>query len=635
MAAPHSPAPVSPLPRFGIEHAIALRGFGDLSWSHDGRRLAFVVADPDTVESTTNYDVYMADFARNEVRRMTRNPRGDGSPSFSPGGDTLAYVGTRPGDTRPAIYMMSLAGGEPWSFGSYDEAVGEVKWSPDGRWLTFTKNDSLPKRTAELRRGKRDPTIEDERLQYAHLWVIDTATGAQRRLVGGAHQVWYVRWSPDSKSVAFLVSPTGNVDDANLADIGVVPVAGGPMHTLNAIAAAFEWSPDSRWIAWASGVHRDVFVEKDELWVCDAHAGSPRSLSRDLDENASTPAWSRGSDSLFFHVAQGTTTLLSTVPLNGGAVRLLTDRHGAASQLTIGPTGRAAWIESHPQMADELYSAAHASLTGTAASALNTAATNTVLGETRVVNWTSSDGVRIEGVLIRPAGAPPHGALKTLVYLHGGPYGFRSDLGFAGQPQALASAGYQIFMPNYRASGGYGSAFMIRTRADWGGQDWRDITSGIDSLVRGGLADPDRLGILGGSYGGYLSAWAITQTQRFKAACMVRGIVNLPALWGQSDDQQYRTWEFGGRPWEVFDRMWERSPIAHIANAHTPMLIIVGDDDARTPIAQSRELYASLKSLGVPVELAHYPREGHGLREPRHRSDELQRTRAWFDRWIR
>ncbi len=632
MHATPAPAALSP---FGIEHAIALRGFGDLAWSPDGRRLAFVIADPDTVESTTNYDIYLADFTDHEVRRLTRNPRGDGSPSFSPGGDTLAFVGTRPGDTRPAIYMMSLKGGEPWSFGSYDEAIGEVKWSPDGRWLAFTKNDTTPKRVAELRRGRRDGVVEDERLQYAHLWLIDTATGEQRRLVGGAHQVWYLRWSPDSKSVAFLVSPSGNVDDANLSDIGVVPVSGGPIRTLNTMAAAFEWSPDSRWIAWAAGRNRETYVEKDELWVCDRSGGEARSLSQALDENASTPAWSTHSDSLFFFVAQGVTTLLASVALRGGPVHLLTDHRGVASQLTTGSGGHAAWIESHPDAADELYWAPHAALTGTRFSELNAAATHTVLGTTRVVSWTSSDGIRCEGVLLRPAGAAPHSALKTLVYLHGGPYGFRSDLGFAAQQQALASAGYQVFMPNYRASGGYGSAFMIRQRGDWGGQDWRDITSGIDSLVHDGLADPARLGIVGGSYGGYLSAWAITQTQRFKAAVMVRGICDLPALWGQSDSQRYRSWDFGGRPWEAFDRMRERSPIAHISQAHTPMLIIVGDNDARTPLPQSRELYESLKSLGIPVEFVHYPREGHGLREPRHRSDELQRTQAWFDRWLR
>jgi dipeptidyl aminopeptidase/acylaminoacyl peptidase len=634
-AAPGAQARASKAPRFDIAHAIALKSLSDLAWSSDGGRLAFVVADPDTNESATNYDVYLADLAHGDVRRLTRNPKGDGSPSFSPSGDTLAYVGTRPGDTRPTIYMMSLHGGEPWAFGQYDEAVGEVKWSPDGRWLAYTKNDTLPQRVAERYRGKRDGVVEGERLQFAHPWVVDVATGVKRRLVGGAHQVWNLRWSPDSKRIAFLVSPTGAVDDANRVDIGVVPVEGGPLRVLGAIGAAFEWSPDSRRIAWASGGDRETFVEKDDVWVCEISGGKPRSLTRDLDESASTPSWSAGSDTLFFYVERGVTTVLAAVPFSGGAVRWLADRHGNAWQLAIGPRGRAAWIESHSDSPDELYSAAHAALPGRRLSDLNCSAGLGELGETRTLRWTSSDGVAVEGVLVRPPDAPRRGALKTLVFLHGGPYGQRADLGFSAQSQVFAAAGYQVFAPNFRSSGGYGSAFLVRRRADWGGQDWRDVVTGIDSLVRAGLADGHRLGIFGGSYGGYLTAWAITQTDRFKAAYVDRGIVNLPALWGQSDVQQYRAWEFEGRPWEAFDRMWERSPIAHIARAKTPTLIVVGDNDPRTPIAQSKELYASLTALGVPTEFVHYPREGHPVREPRHRSDVLQRALAWFDRWIR
>ena len=622
-------------PRFGIEHAISLRALSDLTWSPDGRRLAFVVADPDTSESATNYDLYLADLEGGGSRQLTRNPKGDGSPTFSSGGDTIAFVATRGGDTRSTIYMMSLRGGDPWAFGKYDEAVGEVHWSPDGRWLAFTKNDTLPKRVSDLRHGKRDPTVEDERLQYAHLWAVEVATGVQRRLVGGANQVWNARWSPDSKRIAFLVSPTGAVDDGNLVDIGVIPIAGGAFRKLGAIGAAFAWSPDSRWIAWAAGGDRDSYVEKDDAWVCEWAGGAPRRLTRGFDETATTPAWSPGSDTLFFHVAQGVTTMLAAVPLAGGVVRVLADRHGAASQLTTGPRGCAAWIGSRPHQPDELFAADHAALAGRPLSDLNATAAHTTLGDARAVRWTSTDGTIVEGLLLRPSGAAPHAALKTLVLLHGGPYGYRFDLGFQAQAQVFASAGYQVFMPNFRSSGGYGTAFMVRQRGDWGGQDWRDVTTGIDSLVGSGLADARRLGILGGSYGGYLTAWAITRTDRFRAAYMDRGIVNLPALWAQSDTHRYRAWDFGGRPWEAHDRMWERSPIAWIDRAKTPTLIIIGDNDARTPIAQSRELYQSLKSLGVPTEFVHYPREGHGLREPRHRSDAMQRALAWFDRWIR
>jgi len=613
---------------------VSLRSFGDLVWSHDGRKVAFVLADPDTTASTTNYDVYVVDLVKARVRRVSDNPKGDGSPTFSPGGDTLAYVATRNGDSRPRIYFQSLRGCGPWAFGSYDEAVGEVKWSPDGRWLSYTKNDTLPAAIAAQRRGRRDAAVEGERAQWAHAWVVEIASGARHRLTSGAQQVWNLRWSPDSKRVAYLTSPSGAIDDANAVDIGVVPVEGGAAHVLGAIGGAFAWSPDSHAITWAGGGDRARFVEKDAAWVCDVDGGAPRRLTTGFDQNATTPAWNATGDTLFFDAPVGAATVRFAVPAAGGEVRELGTIRGTTAQLTTGPGGQAVWIEAHTHDPDELYWAAHPGLAGRGVTALNAAAARTRTGDAGSFHWISTDGTRIEGVVLRPAGAPPDVSLRTLVLLHGGPYGFRADFGFNALAQVYVSDGFQVFEPNFRSSAGYGEAFLLRERADWGGQDWRDVMTGVDSLCAAGLADPSRLGVFGGSYGGYLTAWAITHTDRFRAAYMDRGIVNLPALWGQSDSQRYRAWEFGGRPWEAFDRMWDRSPIHYVARVHTPTLILVGDNDARTPIAQSKELYESLRSLGVPVEFVHYPREGHGLREPRHRADAMQRARAWFERWV-
>jgi dipeptidyl aminopeptidase/acylaminoacyl peptidase len=277
----------------------------------------------------------------------------------------------------------------------------------------------------------------------------------------------------------------------------------------------------------------------------------------------------------------------------------------------------------------------HVRLDGRPVTGLNAAITRLALGTTRTVAWTSGDGVHVEGLLLRPPGAPEHAALKTLVLLHGGPYGARYDLGFEPVHQVFAVHGYQVFMPNFRSSGGYGTAFKLRARADWGGQDWRDVAIGLDSLVRWGLADPRRLGVYGHSYGGYLSAWAITQTDRFDAAMVSAGAVDLGAHWGQSDIQKYRAWDFTGTPWET-PGTWDRSsPITHMARVKTPTLVFAGEEDRRVPYPQGQQLYRALRALGVPTEFVHYPREPHGYREYRHNWDRWSRTLAWFDRWVR
>ncbi|OGF13766.1 MAG: hypothetical protein A2W00_01165 [Candidatus Eisenbacteria bacterium RBG_16_71_46] len=638
-AAVAAPAPVvaKGSRAFRLEHALTLRRFSDLEWSPDGRRLAFVATETDTAENEDNQDLWVLDAAGGSPLRLTRHPKADSSPTFSPGGDTLAFIANRGSgeDARSAVYMMSLRGGEPWPFGSEDESVTEVAWSPDGRTLAYVKLDTLPRAVRDWRKKKWDQVVEDERLQYPALWVVDVASGAKRRLTSGPRYVWYLRWSPDGRSIAFLVSPTGKPDDANLADVGIVPAGGGRLRTLGVIGAAFTWSPDGKWIALATSLDREVYVQKTDLYAVPVAGGAPRNLTAGDDLDADTPEWNVTSDTLYFHAARGASSVVAAVPLAGGGVRLAADREAQAGALVASSSGRVAWVQSQPTRPDEIWLAERPGLAGRPATALNAGIEALALGHTRAVRWTSTDGVQAEGLLLRPPGSPERGALKTLVLLHGGPYGSRYALGFQSTPQVLAARGYQIFMPNFRASGGYGTAFMVRERADWGGQDWRDVSSGVDSLVRWGLADGRRLGVFGGSYGGYLSAWAITQTRRFDAACVIAGAEDLASFYGQSDIHRYRAFEFGGFPWQTPERWARSSPSTYIEAVRTPTLILIGENDRRVPYPQAQQLYQALRDLGVPTEFVHYPREGHGLREPHHRADQLIRLLAWFDRWVR
>jgi dipeptidyl aminopeptidase/acylaminoacyl peptidase len=634
--AANAAAPARPEP-FRLEHALTLKSFSDLNWSADGTKLAFVVTTMDTAENTSNPDLWLADLARGETLRLTRHPKADISPTFSPGGDTLAFVANRGTgeDAKPAIWMMSLRGGEPWAFGSYAEAVGEVKWSPDGRTLAYVMTDTLSRQIREWRKKKWDQVVEDERLQYPHLWVVDVATGRQRRLTSGDRYIWNVRWSPDSRLIAFIVSPTGKPDDSNEQDIGIVPAEGGPVRTLGVIGGAFAWSPDGKSIALATGHDRDVYVGKTDLWRVPVAGGAPRNLTAGFDEDAQMPAWNPSGDTLYFHADRGVSTTLASVAARDTVVTLGVDRAGTASTPAIAANGRAAWVQSRATAPSEIWIADHVGLPGRALTALNTGVARLALGTTRSVRWTGTDGVRVEGVLLRPAGAPERAALKTLVLLHGGPYTERWTLGFQSTAQYFAANGYQVFMPNFRSSGGYGTAFMVRTRSNWGGQDWRDVTSGLDSLIARGLVDGRQLGVFGHSYGGYLSAWAITQTDRFEAACVSAGAVDLAAHWGQSDIHKYRAYDFEGFPWATPD-LWARSsPSSYILHAKTPTLVFSGEDDRRVPYPQGQMLYQSLLALNVPTEFVHYPREPHGYREYHHQADRLMRELAWFNRWVR
>lgn len=625
-------------PAFGLEHALTLRQLGSPTWSRDGRRIAFTVTAPDTAENTTNQDVWLWDGTTNSCRAVTRHAKNDYAPQFSPGGDTLAFLSARDSDEgKPSIWLLPLRGGEPWKLATFAESVGEFRWSPDGRSIAFTMLDTLSKQVKDWRKKKWDHVVEGDIPQYNHLWVLDLASGRQRRITSGAFMVADPRWSPDSRTIAFHWNPTGAVDDGNQSDLALVSAAGGAIRKLGVLPDnGFAWSPDGRWLAWAGTSDRDLHVEKTLLWVAPAAGGAPVALTGSFDEDAYTPAWNAASDSLWFFSQQGASVRVATVARTGGEVRLGLDLHGEAAGPPLpGPGGRVAYVMSRWNQPSELCVADAPNAAPRAVSQVNASIAACAFSPERTVQWRSDDGVTVEGVLVRPAGAPEKAALKTLVLLHGGPYQTRYGLGFNVMAQFMAARGYQVLLPNFRSSGGYGTAFMIRKRADWGGQDWRDVESGVDALVAMGLADPNRLGVFGHSYGGYLSAWAITQTQRYDAAIVSAGAPDLPALWAQSDTHQYRAFEFEGRPWESFDKWRSRSPIAHIANAKTPTLVLNGEADVRIPYPQAQETYQSLKFMGVPTTFVHYPREGHGLREPRHRADWFTRQAAWFDRWVK
>ena len=322
--------------RLSLEDALTLRTFSSPVWSADGSRLAFVVTLEDTAENARNGDLWLWDARRGDLLQLTRHSKSDVSPTFSPSGDTIAFIANRgTGDNaRNTIWMMSLRGGEPWTYTSFEESIGEVQWSPDGRWLAYVQNDTLPKRVRDWRSRKWDHTVEDERLQFPHLWMIDLRSGKKRQLTTGEQYVWYVRWSPDSKRIAYLVSPTGKPDDGNQVDIGVAAPDGSAPRRVGVLGGAYWWSPDSRWIAFAGGTKRDDWIQKNDVWAAPASGGSAINLTATFDEDGQTPCWNATSDTVFFHAEQGVTTRLAAVALPrpgaNATVVLGEDRRGTA-----------------------------------------------------------------------------------------------------------------------------------------------------------------------------------------------------------------------------------------------------------------------------------------------------------------
>jgi dipeptidyl aminopeptidase/acylaminoacyl peptidase len=269
------------------------------------------------------------------------------------------------------------------------------------------------------------------------------------------------------------------------------------------------------------------------------------------------------------------------------------------------------------------------------------------LGEMEAVRWKSADGLEIEGLLVKPVGARAGVRFPVLTYVHGGPtgvftFGFEPQLGAAPLPiqggpypiQVFAGKGYGVFMPNPRGSSGYGKAFLRANLQDWGYGDFQDIMTGLDHLASQGLADPDRLGLMGWSYGGYMTSWAITQTDRFKAASVGAGLPNLYSMHGNTDIPDALVDYFGGTPWQQKEQYQRSSAMYHAENIKTPTLIQHGEKDDRVQLSQAWELYRALQALDVPRLFVIYPRQGHLIMEPKQQRDMLTRNLDWFTKYV-
>lgn len=423
-------------------------------------------------------------------------------------------------------------------------------------------------------------------------------------------------------------------------DVWVVPAAGGePTRVtrnqgpdLNPV-----WSPDGRSIAYTAvgyqGSHGDVF----RLHTVDVTTGVARALtgppSFDYSVDLEPGHWV--GDRIFFTAGVRATTHVFSIEPGGNTPRALSSGDRVASSLTASASGRrVALMLADPINPGEVWVAQADGSGLKQVTTISGAIDRASLATTERVRWRSEDGLEIEGLVVKPAGFQPGRKYPLVVRPHGGPHG-ASRFGFNAEYQVYASQGYVSFAPNFRGSSDYGQAFLDGDRGNLGGGDFRDLMSGVEHLIAQGYVDPDRLMITGTSYGGFMTAWAIGHTDRFKAAMAGAPVVNAQSFFGTSDIPTWVEWEYYGPPWKNPDLIRAYSPISYIHNAKTPTLITHGAEDVRVPLSQGFELYRSLKTLGVPTELVIYPGERHGFSRPRHQVDRLKRTLDWFAKYVK
>ncbi len=627
---------------------------GNPQCSPDGKWIAYTVTVVDREADKRRTSIWMVNWEGTRTVQLTSGADGESSLRWSPDGKYLAFLSTRPAGAKKQVWLLDRLGGEARQLTNVKDDLGGYAWSPDSTKLVLEMSDAdegtgpakTPKPIVIGRfHFKEDVEGYLTAASRSHLYLFDVNTKKLDPLTtdknfGDSHPVW----SPDSSRIAFVSNHEKDPDQSGNDDIFVIEARPGssPVKLLSVNSSGGQhltWSPDGKLIAYLLGSEPKYDAYKmSVLAVVPVAGGSPRVLTEKFDRGVSSPEFTADSSAVTFLVADDRREYPAKVSVSGGAVERLTDSGLVVSQESRAG-GHTAVLASSDSSAPEIYALADGKLRKL--SAHNDALLSELqLGAVQDISFKSKDGTEIHGMMIKPPSYDSTKKYPTLLWIHGGPNGQDDHaLPFNTYPlelerQLFAAHGYVVLAINYRGSSGRGAEFTRSIFADWGNKEVADLLAGVDFAVASGVADPERLGIGGWSYGGMLTDYTIASDTRFKAAISGAGLANALALYG-SDEYIFQYTNELGPPWKSLDPWIKVSyPFFHADRIHTPTLFMGGQSDFNVPIIGSEQMYQALRALGVPTELVVYPGQFHLFTRPSYIHDRMQRYFAWFDMYL-
>ncbi len=560
---------------------------------------------------------------------------------FSPDGVWLSF--TRPVDEKRQLFIMRTDGGEAVQLSDHETAVGAYQWTDDGTRIVFVASHKRSDEEEKERKAGSDAIFVDEGPngqtagQWNDLWSIEVSTKEETRLTESDHRVGSFSVSPEGGRILFAARTENRRNQSNRSEIHLLDVGSGEVRQLTenqAPEGRLTWAPDGRRFAYEAPSDGEWELRLDKIWVMDVESGDREIVSGAFDGNIRQFVWSADASSILFSGLQGTNNNLYRLDLGSGSVDQVTEHVGSLSPSSFSRDGSMmAYVAQDWDTPPDVWAGPTNGDAGVRLTDANPwIGTDLVMGESRLIQWESRDGLEIEGILTVPEGASED--LPLLLHIHGGPAGVFTNT-FNPRAHVWAGLGYAQLSPNVRGSSGYTDELLRGNMADIGGGDYWDLMTGVDAVIEQGIADEDQLGLRGWSYGGILGGWTITQTERFKGASVGAMVSDWTSEYGPGFNHDVSLWYIGGTPWDNPEEWRYRSALTHVANITTPTLILHGMNDRTDTEPQSMMFFQALRDQDKTVRYIRFPREPHGFREPRHqRTRDVEEIR-WIQKYVR
>ena len=652
------PPPAPATRTLTVDDVFRIQRVSDPRVSPDGQWVAYVIATSDLAADKSTNRIWMVASAGGDPIPLTAKGSSASSPRWSPDGKYLGFLATRGEEAESQVWVLNRLGGEAEQLTSVKQGVNSFVWSPDGARLALEVDDPTPDQAGDTTwigaKAKTQRPYVIDRLQFkrdgigyldrrrTHVFVFDVASkGAARQITSGDWDDDGPTWSPDGRLIAFT-SNRDSVDGNDNSDIWVVAsddtTKGSTTRRLTSEPGSDgnpTWSPDGRSIAYnrqPSGEPIALIYDPSHIAIIAADGGRPRALTATLDRNIRAVRWAPDGKNLYGILEDDGDNHLVRVDATSGAVTRLVGDVRSVSTYSVGADGTIAALVSEAHLPNEIFVVAAAGprqVTYTSKALLDSLR----LADVRELHFKSRDGTAVEAFLYTPPDYQTGRRYPTLLRIHGGPVS-QFDRSFNSEAQLFAAHGYAVVMTNPRGSSGYGAKFSRAIFADWGNKDFDDVMAAVDEAVRLGIADPNRLGVGGWSYGGILTNYVITKTGRFKAA--ISGASEALYTSNYGHDHYQNLWEIElGLPW-THQRAWDRiSPFWSVAKITTPTLWMGGSSDWNVPIMNSEQMYQAMRRLGRTTQLVVYPGQSHGIGKPTYQKDRWQRYLEWYDRFLK